>query len=149
MLITIITLNRIFVCLKTKAQMNISTSVVRQAIMGHPCRTIKRQRGFNYNITKREIDRENADFSITFRVYNLKQIINTIVLKNPLNIFKNTNLRKTYNNNMTEHTRAFLIRFYFSYFFPTQMCFNGVKMNHKQDGFKMDCRYRLETSPQL
>lgn len=53
----------------------------RQAIVEHPYGTIKRQWGFNYIITKKYIERAEADFGFTMTAYNLRRIINTVGLK--------------------------------------------------------------------
>ncbi|MBN2638270.1 MAG: IS1182 family transposase [Bacteroidales bacterium] len=50
----------------------------RQAIVEHPFGTIKRQWGFNYIITKKYIERAEADFGFIMTAYNLRRIINTI-----------------------------------------------------------------------
>ena len=48
----------------------------RQAIVEHPYGTIKRQWGFNYILTKKTMQRANADVSFMFIAYNLKRIMN-------------------------------------------------------------------------
>ncbi len=48
----------------------------RQAIVEHPYGTIKRQWGFNYILTKKTMQRANADVSFMFIACNLKQIMN-------------------------------------------------------------------------
>ena len=53
----------------------------RQAIVEHPYGTIKRQWGFNYIITKKYIERAEADFGLTMVAYNLRRIINIIGIK--------------------------------------------------------------------
>lgn len=50
----------------------------RQAIVEHPFGTIKRQWGFNYIITKKYIERAEADFGFTMMAYNLRRIINIV-----------------------------------------------------------------------
>jgi len=55
----------------------------RQAIVEHPYGTIKRQWGFSYIITKKYINRANADVGLIFSAYNLRRIIN-IIGKNAL-----------------------------------------------------------------
>ena len=50
----------------------------RQAIVEHPFGTIKRQWGFNYIITKKFIERAEADSGFILIAYNLKRIINCI-----------------------------------------------------------------------
>ena len=50
----------------------------RQAIVEHPYGTIKRQWGFNYIITKKYIERAEADFGFTMAAYNLRRIINIV-----------------------------------------------------------------------
>jgi len=50
----------------------------RQAIVEHPYRTIKRQWGFSYIMTKKTIKRASADVGLIFVVYNLRRIINII-----------------------------------------------------------------------
>ena len=53
----------------------------RQQIVEHPYGTIKRQWGFNYIITKKYIDRAEADFGFIMTAYNLRRIINIVGLK--------------------------------------------------------------------
>jgi transposase len=53
----------------------------RQAIVEHPFGTIKRQWGFSYIITKKYIERAEADFGLTMVAYNLRRIINIIGMK--------------------------------------------------------------------
>lgn len=53
----------------------------RQAIVEHPFGTIKRQWGFNYIITKKYIERAEADFGLVMTAYNLRRIINIIGIK--------------------------------------------------------------------
>ncbi len=48
----------------------------RQQIVEHPYGTIKRQWGFNYIITKKYIQRAEADFGCIMTAYNLRRIIN-------------------------------------------------------------------------
>ena len=50
----------------------------RQAIVEHPFGTIKRQWGFNFIITKKYIERAEADFGFIMTAYNLRRIINII-----------------------------------------------------------------------
>jgi len=50
----------------------------RQAIVEHPFGTIKRQWGFNYIITKKYIQRAEADFGLIMTAYNLRRIINIV-----------------------------------------------------------------------
>jgi hypothetical protein len=50
----------------------------RQAIVEHPYGTIKRQWGFSYIITKKFIERAEADVGLMFTAYNLRRIINII-----------------------------------------------------------------------
>jgi len=50
----------------------------RQQIVEHPYGTIKRQWGFNYIITKKNIERAEADFGFIMIAYNLRRIINII-----------------------------------------------------------------------
>jgi len=53
----------------------------RQAIVEHPYGTIKRQWGFNYIITKKYIERAEADFGFIMTAYNLRRIINIVGMK--------------------------------------------------------------------
>lgn len=53
----------------------------RQQIVEHPYGTIKRQWGFNYIITKKYIERAEADFGFIMTAYNLRRIINIIGTK--------------------------------------------------------------------
>jgi hypothetical protein len=50
----------------------------RQAIVEHPFGTIKRQWGFSYILTKKYIQRANADVGFMMIAYNLKRIINIL-----------------------------------------------------------------------
>lgn len=50
----------------------------RQAIVEHPYGTIKRQWGFSYIMTKKYIERAEADVGFIFIAYNLRRIINII-----------------------------------------------------------------------
>uniref|UniRef100_UPI0032178598 transposase n=1 Tax=uncultured Draconibacterium sp. TaxID=1573823 RepID=UPI0032178598 len=50
----------------------------RQAIVEHPFGTIKRQWGFNYIITKKYIEKAEADFGFIMVAYNLKRLINIL-----------------------------------------------------------------------
>jgi len=50
----------------------------RQAIVEHPFGTLKRQWGFNYIITKKFVERAEADFGLSLTTYNLRRIINII-----------------------------------------------------------------------
>jgi hypothetical protein len=50
----------------------------RQAIVEHPYGTIKRQWGFSYIMTKKNIERAKADVGFIFIAYNLRRIINII-----------------------------------------------------------------------
>ena len=54
----------------------------RQQIVEHPYETIKRQWGFNYIITKKYIQRAEADFGFIMTAYNLRRIINIIGARN-------------------------------------------------------------------
>ncbi len=53
----------------------------RQQIVEHPYGTIKRQWGFNYIITKKYIERAEADFGFIMTAYNLRRIINIVGMK--------------------------------------------------------------------
>lgn len=53
----------------------------RQAIVEHPFGTIKRQWGFNYIITKKYIERAEADFGFIMTAYNLRRMINIVGMK--------------------------------------------------------------------
>mgnify|MGYP002640518320 CR=1 FL=1 len=53
----------------------------RQAIVEHPYGTIKRQWGFGYIMTKKGINRAEADMGLIFTAYNLRRIINLVGLK--------------------------------------------------------------------
>ena len=50
----------------------------RQAIVEHPYGTVKRQWGFSYIMTKKNIERAKADVGFIFIAYNLRRIINII-----------------------------------------------------------------------
>ena len=53
----------------------------RQAIVEHPFGTIKRQWGYSYIMTKRYMEKAEADVGIIFTVYNLRRIINIVGIK--------------------------------------------------------------------
>ncbi len=53
----------------------------RQQIVEHPYGTIKRQWGFNYIITKKYIERAEANFGFITTAYNLRRIINIVGIK--------------------------------------------------------------------
>ena len=53
----------------------------RQAIVEHPFGTIKRQWGFNYIITKKYINRAEADFGMVITAYNMKRLIKLVGIK--------------------------------------------------------------------
>ncbi|MBC8179627.1 IS1182 family transposase [candidate division KSB1 bacterium] len=53
----------------------------RQQIVEHPYGTIKRQWGFSYIITKKYIERAEADFGFIMTAYNLRRIINIVGMK--------------------------------------------------------------------
>ena len=53
----------------------------RQAIVEHPYGTIKRQWGFSYILTKKYIERAEADVGLMFTAYNLRRLINIIGIK--------------------------------------------------------------------
>ncbi len=53
----------------------------RQAIVEHPYGTIKRQWGFNYIITKKYIERAEADVGLMFTAYNFRRLLNIIGFK--------------------------------------------------------------------
>jgi len=101
----------------------------RQAIVEHPgvypayCgRTIKRQWGFNYILTKKGINRASADVGLIMTVYNLRRIINIVGLKELKNYLKEVitfifqkivRLRLNISNineliNLTENTKTIL-----------------------------------------
>ncbi len=50
----------------------------RQAIVEHPYGTIKRQWGFNYILTKKFINRAEADIGLIFTAYNLRRLMNIL-----------------------------------------------------------------------
>ncbi len=53
----------------------------RQAIVEHLYRTIKRQWGFNYILTKRGMDKASSDVGLIFIAYNLRRLFNILGLK--------------------------------------------------------------------
>lgn len=53
----------------------------RQAIVEHPYGTIKRQWGFSYILTKKYMERAEADVGLMFTAYNLRRLINIIGTK--------------------------------------------------------------------
>ena len=50
----------------------------RQAIVEHPYGTIKRQWDFSYIMTKRWMERADADVGLMFTAYNLRRILNLV-----------------------------------------------------------------------
>ena len=68
---------------KKRLVQNKTTYRKRQAIVEHPYGTIKRQWGFNHIITKKTLERAEADVGFMFTAYNLRRLISIIGL-NPL-----------------------------------------------------------------
>lgn len=66
---------------RTHIQENKQLYRKRQQIVEHPYGTIKRQWGFNYIITKKGIQRAEADFGFIMTAYNLRRLINIIGIK--------------------------------------------------------------------
>lgn len=66
---------------KTKVENNKEKYRRRQAIVEHPYGTIKRQWGFNYIITKKYIERAEADVGLMFTAYNFRRLLNIIGFK--------------------------------------------------------------------
>jgi len=64
----------------------------RQAIVEHPYGTIKRQWGFSYVMTKKSIQRAEADVGLIFTAYNLRRLMNIIGIKKLSNYLKKTSL---------------------------------------------------------
>ena len=74
-------------CNKERIENNKEYYRQRQAIVEHPYGTLKRQWGFNYILTKRYIEKAEADVGLMFTAYNLRRIINILgvnVLQNYL-----------------------------------------------------------------
>ena len=63
---------------KNRIEQNKQLYRKRQQIVEHPYGTIKRQWGFNYIITKKYIERAEADFGFIMTAYNLRRIINIV-----------------------------------------------------------------------
>jgi len=63
---------------KERIQKNKEYYRKRQAIVEHPFGTIKRQWGFSYIITKKYIERAEADLGFIFTAYNLRRLFNII-----------------------------------------------------------------------
>ena len=61
---------------KRRIQENEDYYKQRQAIVEHPYGTIKRQWGYSYIMTKKYIQRAEADVGLIFTAYNLRRIIN-------------------------------------------------------------------------
>jgi hypothetical protein len=51
-----------------------------QAIVEHPYGTLKRQRGFNYILTKKGIRRASSDVGLMLVAYNLRRIVNILTI---------------------------------------------------------------------
>ena len=66
---------------KQSIQNNKEYNKTRQAIVEHPYGTIKRQWGFSYILTKKYIERAEADVGLMFTAYNLRRLINIIGIK--------------------------------------------------------------------
>jgi transposase len=69
---------------KERITQNTQTYRKRQAIVEHPYGTIKRQWGFSYIITKKSIQRADADVGFMFVAYNLRRLISIIGVKDLL-----------------------------------------------------------------
>lgn len=67
-------------CNKERIESNKEYYRQRQAIVEHPYGTLKRQWGFNYILTKRYIEKAEADVGLMFIAYNLRRIINILGL---------------------------------------------------------------------
>lgn len=63
---------------KKKLEQNIPLYRKRQAIVEHPYGTIKRYWGFSYVVTKKGMQRAEADVGLMFTAYTLKRIINIL-----------------------------------------------------------------------
>jgi len=63
---------------KAKLQQNMPLYRRRQAIVEHPYGTIKRYWGFYYVVTKKGMQRADADVGLMFTAYSLKRIMNII-----------------------------------------------------------------------
>lgn len=63
---------------KAKLMQNMPLYRRRQAIVEHPYGTIKRYWGFYYVVTKKGIQRADADVGLMFTAYSLKRIMNII-----------------------------------------------------------------------
>ena len=60
----------------------------RQSIVEHPYGTIKRQWGFSYILTKKYIQRADADLGLMFTAYNIRRIINILGIKTLMQYLK-------------------------------------------------------------
>ena len=63
---------------KEQVDLNKALYKQRQAIVEHPYRTIKRQWGFSYIMTKNSLERASADVGFMMTAYNLRRIINIL-----------------------------------------------------------------------
>jgi len=63
---------------KTRIENNESYYKQRQAIVEHPYGTIKRQWGFSYIMTKKFMQRAEADLGLIFTAYNLRRLMSII-----------------------------------------------------------------------
>ena len=63
---------------KKKLEQNMPLYRRRQAIVEHPYSTIKRYWGFSYVVTKKGMDRAEADVGLMFTAYTLKRIMNIL-----------------------------------------------------------------------
>ena len=88
---------------KTRIESNKEYYRQRQAIVEHPYGTIKRQWGFSYIMTKKFMQRAEADVGLIFTAYNLRRIINIIGVES-----------------LTEYLETF-ISFIFSYFYKYRL----------------------------
>ena len=63
---------------KKQVELNKALYKRRQAIVEHPYGTIKRQWGFSYIMTKKNMKRASADVGLMMTAYNLRRIINIL-----------------------------------------------------------------------
>jgi len=66
---------------KERVELNKELYKRRQAIVEHPYGTLKRQWGFSYIMTKKNMKRASADVGLMMTAYNLRRLINIIGLE--------------------------------------------------------------------
>jgi len=81
----------------------------RQAIVEHPYGTIKRQWGFSYIMTKRWIERADADVGLMFIAYNFRRLL-SVIGKNELKKYLGVLLPVFYLKNALNKLIKFILR---------------------------------------